>query len=141
TEAAGGVWIEVCSANGTKLGQVDIRDEAAEEPNSIQADHCPLCLPHFQFRGVPTAATSLPVSPFACRIALCLPDSELILPHNQWRPDRSRARPSISRKISFLTEGGPLGGAVCACRREQIQSGVINAAHSIDDAFAHASKY
>lgn len=96
TEAAGGVWIEVCSANGTKLVQVDMQDGAAEEPNSIQADHCPFCLPHFQFRGVPPADTSLPVYQFVCGIALCLPESELILAHNQWRPDRSRAPPSIS---------------------------------------------
>lgn len=59
-DVVGGIWVEVCSASGTKLVQVDTQEGSTEQPASIQVDHCPFCLPQFQFRAVPALGIALP---------------------------------------------------------------------------------
>jgi len=95
-DLAGGIWVEVCSASGTTLVQVDTQEGSTEQPASIQVDHCPFCLPQFQFRAVPPLGIALPVGQLACESALRLPVIAPTHAHNQWRPDRSRAPPAIS---------------------------------------------
>ena len=95
-DVVGGIWVEVCSVSGTKLVQVDTQEGSTEQPASIQVDHCPFCLPQFQFRAVPALGIALPAGQSACESVLRLPVIAPTHAHNQWRPDRSRAPPAIS---------------------------------------------
>lgn len=93
---AGGVWVEVCSASGTKLVRVESSDSLIDEPVGIEVAHCPFCLPQNQFR----APLGLGITPLICPssrgIIVRLPTAEHFYPQAQWRPDRSRAPPAVS---------------------------------------------
>lgn len=93
---AGGVWVEVCSASGTKLVRVESSDSLTDEPVGIEVAHCPFCLPQYQFRA-PLALGFTPLTcPSSRALIVGLPTSEHFFAQAQWRPHRSRAPPAVS---------------------------------------------
>jgi hypothetical protein len=94
-DARGG-WIEVCSTSGTKFVQVKESDSPTDESVNTQVVHCPFCLPHYQFRTVPTLGITYFFFPPSRETAAYIPAPEPIRAQTQWRPDRSRAPPVIS---------------------------------------------
>jgi len=89
-----GTWVEVCTASGTKWVLIMASDMPEDGPTGAHgADHCPFCLPQFQFYTGSDLGMSVPIFPPRYEDASRRLTSEPLLQTTQWRPDLSRAPP------------------------------------------------
>jgi hypothetical protein len=94
--APGSVWLEVCTARGSKWIWPDASgSERAPDSPAHGLQHCPLCLSALPALGLPPAADTALPSP---ELAHGVPTGRPLVPHTQhaWVDAQPRAPPSLS---------------------------------------------